>query len=233
MVNGGDAAEQVVRLSLEGVEVAARITGEGAKNIALILAAVLREEHKTKGKSRLSNMIKSGKELKVFSIQNKDLKKFSQEAKRYGVLYCALKDKGDTSDFSTIDIIARAEDASKISRIMERFKLTSMDKASVVSEVEKDIEARKAKALNPDLAPAEKGSPSGLNSKNQSLSNTELSNVKKPSVRKQLEKYRAELAGKAEGAKDKLMSRTGAKPEKSGFAINTGKPKKKSKSKAR
>ena len=31
---GGDAAEQVVRLSLEGVEVAARITGTGAKNIA-------------------------------------------------------------------------------------------------------------------------------------------------------------------------------------------------------
>ena len=38
---GGDAAEQVVRMSLEGVEVAARITGTGAKNIAILLAAVL------------------------------------------------------------------------------------------------------------------------------------------------------------------------------------------------
>ena len=34
---GGDAAEQVVRLSLEGVEVAAKISGNGAKNIALLL----------------------------------------------------------------------------------------------------------------------------------------------------------------------------------------------------
>ena len=92
---GGDAAEQVVRMSLEGVEVAARITGTGAKNIAILLAAVLKEEQKTKGKARLTNMLKSGKELKVYTIQNQDLKKFSEEAKRYGVLYCVLKDKND------------------------------------------------------------------------------------------------------------------------------------------
>ena len=36
--------------------------------------------------ARLTNMIKSGKELKVFSIPNKDLKKFTEQAKRYGVL---------------------------------------------------------------------------------------------------------------------------------------------------
>ena len=59
---GGDAAEQVVRMSLEGVEVAARISGEGAKQLAVLIAAVLREEQKTHGKARLSNMIKSGHE---------------------------------------------------------------------------------------------------------------------------------------------------------------------------
>ena len=47
----GEAAEQVVRMSLEGVEVAAKISGEGVKDLALILAAVLKEEHKTKGKA--------------------------------------------------------------------------------------------------------------------------------------------------------------------------------------
>ena len=36
MNNGGDAAEQVVRLSLEGFEVAARLSGSAAKNIALL-----------------------------------------------------------------------------------------------------------------------------------------------------------------------------------------------------
>ena len=68
MNNGGDAAEQVVRLSLEGFEVAAKLTGSAAKNVALLLVSVLKQEQQTKGKARLTNMIKSGKELKVFSI---------------------------------------------------------------------------------------------------------------------------------------------------------------------
>lgn len=132
---GGDAAEQVVRMSLEGVEVAARITGTGAKNIAILLAAVLKEEQKTKGKARLTNMLKSGKELKVYTIQNQDLKKFSEEAKRYGVLYCVLKDKNDKSDTAVVDVIARAEDASKIQRITERFQLATVDTATVMGGV--------------------------------------------------------------------------------------------------
>lgn len=70
MTNGGDAAEQVVRLSLEGFEVAAKLSGAAAKNIAVLLVSVLKQEQKTKGKARLTNMIKSGKELKVFSIHD-------------------------------------------------------------------------------------------------------------------------------------------------------------------
>ena len=41
MSYSGDAAEQVVRMSLEGVEVAAKITGAGAKEIALLLYAAV------------------------------------------------------------------------------------------------------------------------------------------------------------------------------------------------
>lgn len=137
---GGDAAEQVVRLSLEGVEVAARISGAGAKNIALLLYATLKQEQKTKGKARLTNLLKSGKELKVYTITQKDLAKFAQEAKRYGVLYCVLKDRKNTDPNAAVDIIARAEDASKIQRITERFKLATVDRADVSLSIQKDRE---------------------------------------------------------------------------------------------
>ena len=40
MSYSGDAAEQVVRLTLEGVEVAAKIAGTGAKGIAVLLYAI-------------------------------------------------------------------------------------------------------------------------------------------------------------------------------------------------
>lgn len=144
MNNGGDAAEQIVRLSLEGFEVAVKLTGSAAKNIAILLASVLKQEisqsNKTRGKARLTNMIKSGKELKVFSFQQKDLPKFTEQAKRYGVLYCVLRDKNTKSDTAMVDIIARAEDAAKIQRISDRFELGKVDKASIVSEAEKEAE---------------------------------------------------------------------------------------------
>ena len=123
---GGDAAEQIVRLSLEGVEVAAKISGNGAKNIGLLLYATLKEEQKTKGKARLTSMLKSGKELKVFTIRQEDLKKFSQEAKRYGV----LKDKNNPDPKAAVDVIARADDAAKIQRITERVRLATVDQGS-------------------------------------------------------------------------------------------------------
>ena len=135
---GGDAAEQVVRLSLEGVEVAAKISGNGAKNIALLLYATLKQEQKTKGKARLTSMLKSGKALKVYTITQKDLPKFSQEAKRYGVLYCVLKDRNNKDQNAAVDVIARAEDASKIQRITERFRLATVDRADVSLNILKD-----------------------------------------------------------------------------------------------
>ena len=50
MYNSGDAAEQVVRMSLEGAEVALKITGAAAKNLAAALYTVLKDQKKTKGK---------------------------------------------------------------------------------------------------------------------------------------------------------------------------------------
>ena len=46
MNTSGDAAEQVVRLSLEGMEVAAKITGSAAKEVAALLYAALKNRDK-------------------------------------------------------------------------------------------------------------------------------------------------------------------------------------------
>ena len=163
MNTGGEAAEQIVRMSLEGFEVAARITGAGAKNIAILLYSILKEEQKTKGKARLTNMLRSGKELKVFTVKSGDLKKFTQEAKKYGVLYCVLADRKNKDPDAEVDVIARAEDASKISRIVERFSLASVDTASIVTEAEKSKgekgRAKDAKTAGEKDAGAKDGQP--------------------------------------------------------------------------
>lgn len=138
MNHSGDAAEQIVRMSLEGTEVALKLTGSAAKHIAAAIYSVMknRDKNKLKGTQRLTSMLKSGKELKVFTINEKDLKQFATEAKRYGVVYCALRGKGATAD-GLVDVMVRAEDASKINRIVERFKLSTVDSASIKHEIEK------------------------------------------------------------------------------------------------
>ena len=225
MNTGGEAAEQIVRMSLEGFEVAARITGAGAKNIAILLYSILKEEQKTKGKARLTNMLRSGKELKVFTVKSGDLKKFTQEAKKYGVLYCVLADRGNKDPNAEVDVIARAEDASKISRIVERFSLASVDTASIVTEAEKS-KGEKAKAdktadvkdadakdgqPEPDVGVEEKAEKDKLmdalmgkpmqkeeNAPNPSVAKTEKSPLSEPTLKQQRKPAEGATMAKAE-----------------------------------
>ena len=164
MNSSSDAAEMMVKMYLEGVQVVARISGSGAKNIAAYLYAASQGKIKTKGSTSLNNMLKSGKPLKVFSISNKDLRKFKDEAKKYGVLFNAIIDKKNTRADGLIDVIVRGEDAPKINRIVERFKLAAVDTATIRNEVEKSLEERN-KDLNTQKALKGKEPQSNISSK--------------------------------------------------------------------
>ena len=133
----GDAAEQIVKMSLEGVEVAARITGSAAKEIAVMLIAALKNNDKNlkiKGKARLNSMLKSGKALDIFSVKQSDLQKFIQGAKDYGIVYCVLRNTKNDPD-GLCDIFVKAEDSPKISRLAERFKFATVDRGRIKSEI--------------------------------------------------------------------------------------------------
>lgn len=204
MNTGGEAAEQIVRMSLEGFEVAAKITGAGAKNIAILLYSILKEERKTKGKARLTSMLRSGKELKVFTVKNGDLKKFTQEAKKYGVLYCVLTDRKNKDPNAEVDVIARAEDASKISRIVERFNLASVDTASIVTEAEKSKDAKDGQP-EPDIGVQEKAEKDKLLDELMGKPVQKEENAPNPSVAKTEKSHQSEPASEqpkksAEGA---------------------------------
>lgn len=141
-----DTADQTVKMTLEAIEEAAKITasigGMSAKSLAAMIYAILTDNKKSRGKTRLTAMLKSGKELKVLALNQKDLKQFCDVAKKYGVLYCVLKEK-DNKD-GIVDIMIRAEDASKVSRIIDKFELASIDtkaiRASVLNQEKGDTD---------------------------------------------------------------------------------------------
>ena len=125
MSTSSDSAEQIVRLSLEGVEVVAKISGVAAKNIAVALYRIMQDQKKTKGKARLNSMIRSEKELKIFSIKKEDLKTFYQEAKSYGILYCALVNRKNkikaffalTTGASTINFVPASSSSIELTML--------------------------------------------------------------------------------------------------------------------
>ena len=224
----GDVSEQVVRLSLEGFEVLVKLTGSGAKNIAAMLYTIMKDKKQTKGKTRLNNMLKAGKPLKIFSIKNEDLETFKYEAKKYGILYCALVDKKHINYDGMTDIMVKDEDASRINRIVERFKLTTIDTAKIDTEVTKAIENREAqrkelgvqkkskeelleevlqdkpiqkektKIKNFNLAKTEKSPQSEPSSTTSKMQEGVSKGEKKPSVRKELAKLKVEVEKREE-----------------------------------
>ena len=105
MYNSGDAAEQVVRMSLEGAEVALKITGAAAKNLAAALYTVLKDQKKTKGKARIETMLREKRPLKVYTIKKEDCPEFARQAKGYGILYAPIPVRKEDD---TIDILVQS-----------------------------------------------------------------------------------------------------------------------------
>ena len=82
----GDAADEVVRIMLNGTEVAVRLAGSGMKNLAAMLIAWSKKEKKPYGKTNMMRLLKSGEELQVISLDREQYKQFKTLAKKK-VLY--------------------------------------------------------------------------------------------------------------------------------------------------
>ena len=241
----GDASEQAVRLGLEGFEVTVKLIGSGAKNLLAMLYAMQKDksQNQTRGKMKLVKMLRTGKPLKIFSISKEDLKIFSKESKTYGITYCALRDKNSKNTDAMIDVIVKEEDASRINRIVEKFKLTTVDTARMETEVTKSIEDRESQKK--EMGVQEKSKEQQLEEvlsekplqkeqythENFNVAKTEKSplskpslttskmqegvskEVRKPSVKKELAELKIE-AEKLDNQKSKEKTKTKAKTNK-------------------
>lgn len=121
---GGDAADQIVRYSLEGTEIALKLTGEAAKNFAVFAAAVLKDQKKMHGKTNLTRLLRDGKPLKFFMVPEERMKEFAQNANARGLLFVPVKDK--TKKDGKIEIAVWAEDAAKVNRVLEKMEINHL-----------------------------------------------------------------------------------------------------------
>ena len=135
---GAEPADQVVRYSLEGMEYSLKITGNVAKHVAVFIAAALKDQKKTRGKTRLTRMLKEQRPMKFFTVPGDRLKEFAKEAKARGILYVVIKDKVNPDQ---TEVMVFADDAAKMNRVLDRMNLdfVKAESGSMVTEaVEKE-----------------------------------------------------------------------------------------------
>lgn len=127
---GMEVAAQVFRISINGSVFVVKAVGKPVMNF---LAAAVTGEGKTAGKARLATLLRSGKPLKIYTFREDQMKDFISAAKRYGIVYSAVKRDTDDKKNHVYDIMVKAEDAPKINRVFEKINYATVD-ADITAE---------------------------------------------------------------------------------------------------
>lgn len=163
----GEVADLMVKEGLQVSETAVKLAGSGIKNVAALLLALSRADYKTVGSTSVSRLTKDQSPTVVVPLKKEDIQRFKSMAKQYGVLYCAVEPKNNTS--GVVDIISTQNYASQLNAVFEamQYPLPSKEEQA----------AKKAKALAPqEISSSERGN--GLRN---------MQSNEKPSVRERLE----------------------------------------------
>ena len=189
MNTSGEVADLMVKEGLQITEEVVKLTGLGAKNLAAIVIALLKEDNKLQGKTNLKKLLKSDKPLCILQIKESDISRFNKEAKKYGVLFTAVKD--NTNNSGLCDIIAKQDDVTKLNYIMERMGYAVPEK-----EIEPEPEPEKdSDDKNKDTFPrATENQQESESTKHGDSDKTDNRTNSKPSVKKKIEDIKEQQA---------------------------------------
>lgn len=126
---------------------ALKLSGMAAKNFALFVYAVLKDQKKTRGKTRLVRMLREQRPFKFFNVPTENMKEFATEAKTHGLLYVPIRNKQKAD---RIEVVVFADDASKVQRIFDNLGLDAVKaqagEATIASVQEQEKQAPAAPA---------------------------------------------------------------------------------------
>lgn len=146
---GSDPADQIVRISLEGTEMVLKLSGLAAKNFALFVYAVLNDQQKVRGKTKLVRMLKERRPFKFFTVPEDRMKEFAKEAKDHGLLYTAIRNKQRPGQ---IELVVFADDAAKVNRILDNMGLDFVKAQSGEARFEEPGKEQHEKASEQDVS---------------------------------------------------------------------------------
>ena len=169
-----EAADLVVKESIQAAESAVKLAGAGLKNVAALLLAISKQDYKVVGETNAKRLAQDPTPAVVVPLKRRDIDKFRGLAKEYGVLYFMAQKKGNDSGY--INVVSNQNYAPQLNAVMEAMQYP------IPQKVREGEQSKKAQTR----APQEKSSferGNGLNPSRTKGADTE----KKPSVRRNLE----------------------------------------------
>lgn len=125
---------------------ALKLTGAAAKNFALFVYAVLKDQKKVRGKTRLVRMLREQRPFKFFNVPTESMKDFVGEAKGHGLLFVPIRNKKNPDH---IEVVVFADDASKVQRIYDNLNMDYVQAEAGSATVEQAMEPMKQAASAP------------------------------------------------------------------------------------
>lgn len=147
---GNDPADQLFKFTLEGTELALRISSKVAKHFATFIYAVLTDKKKTTGKTHLTRMLKEQKPFKFFTIPSDQAKNFAKDAKQHGLLFVPIFNKKKPKQ---MEMAVFADDAAKVERVMNNLNLDYVKaEAGEAAFLEKKEQGEETPGQSPETA---------------------------------------------------------------------------------
>lgn len=209
MNTSGEVADLMAKEAIQVTEESVKLMALGAKNLAAIIMALVKEDNKLQGKTKMKQLLKADKPLCILQIKEDDLKKFNSEAKKYGVLFTAVTDK--TNDSGLCDIIAKQDDVTKLNYIMEKLGYAA---PTVAADTPEQKEPMQEDEQTKNSTPRAKENPSKSKSKQRGDTERTRSDSK-PSVKKQIDDIKKNRKTPERGDMELPIPRPTAKKKKS------------------
>ena len=136
MDNGSREASEVIRLTMDGMQLMLKLSGAVTKELIEFFAALQKKEGgQTSGKQRLKKLLASGSELKVFTLKGRDkFSMFAKQAKEWGVIYSVIRRSAADKSNEIYEVLIKAEDAAKLNRMIEKFGLMASVAVETIKE---------------------------------------------------------------------------------------------------
>ena len=122
-----DAADQMMRIILTTGEITLRLTASLLKNAIALIAALAKRHKKVCGKTRLTKLLQTTRELRCCPIPLDQYQAFRSYAKRYGIQYAVIKDKLT----GTLEIVCAESEMDRVNRVFHLLMPQVLQEAAV------------------------------------------------------------------------------------------------------